>query len=173
MRPKSVELQVPLAGPQVVQVTALDPVNGDEWAIVFCTDITTGADATAALLELGMVLPTRDKGGGGRGDSSVRIRPCRWSQLNDDFFVNRKDGASELRIEADWAAPSRTLAASLTTVWDDDGISAVRAGNHQPRDLFDARQQWSLAESSTPPLFTKATRRNVRRGGAESAGSAA
>ena len=86
------------------------------------------------------------KKSGTKGDSTVKLRPCRWSQLSGDFFANRENDSTELKIEADWAGPKRTLAASLTTDWDDDRVAAVRSGNLPPAGLFDQEQRRFLKQ---------------------------
>ena len=54
------------------------------------------------VLDVGVVLRVRGKSGP-KGDSTVKLRPCRWSQLSEDFFANTETDESELKIEADWA----------------------------------------------------------------------
>jgi hypothetical protein len=149
MRPESVEIKVTLAGGNVGEaVAALGLPEGQVWRILFCEDVTTGVAPSTPLLDIGVVLRARKKSGS-KGDSTVKLRPCRWSQLSTDFFANRENGSAELKIEADWAGPKRTLAASLTTDWDDDRVTAVQSGDRTPADLFDQEQRRFLKQCSS------------------------
>jgi hypothetical protein len=139
MRPDTVEIKVTLTGANVGKaITTLGLIDGREWNILFCEDVTTGVAPLTPLLDIGVVLRVRKKSGT-KGDSTVKLRPCRWSQLSKDFFTNRKNGPTELKIEADWAGPKRTLAASVTTDWDDNRAAAVRPGG-PAAGLFDEEQ---------------------------------
>jgi hypothetical protein len=145
MQPESVEIKVSLSGTSVV-VDAIDRLaleNGRAWTIVFCEDVTRGAAATA-LLDIGVVLRARGKSGTA-GDSTIKLRPCRWSQLHEDFFSNRTDGDAELKIEADWAGAKRSLAASMTAEWNDSRLEAVQTGDAPVSDLF-AEDQLSFLD---------------------------
>jgi hypothetical protein len=148
MRPESVEIKVTLAGSNVGEaIAALGLPEGQAWRILFCEDVTTGVAPLTPLLDIGVVLRARMKSGS-KGDSTVKLRPCRWSQLSEDFFANRETDVNELKIEADWAGPKRTLAASLTTEWDDDRVAAVRSGRLPPAGLFDQAQRRFLKQCS-------------------------
>ena len=148
MRPESVEIKVTLAGSNVGDaVAALGLPEGQRWRILFFEDVTTGLVPSTPLLEIGVVLRARRKSGA-KGDSTVKLRPCRWSQLSRDFFANRDNDSTELKIEADWAGRKRTLAASLTTDWDDDRVVAVQSGNLPPADLFNPEQRRFLEQCS-------------------------
>ena len=85
----------------------------DVW---FCDDLTTGTDLP--LLAAGVVVrlrvPHGAHGGPGRGDSVVKLRPCRRSQLAARWLESGAgvDDDVELRLEEDWAGERRVLAAS-------------------------------------------------------------
>jgi hypothetical protein len=156
MRPESVEIKVTLAGSNVDKaITRLELSDGKGWRILFCEDVTAGVAPLTPLLDIGVILRARKKSGT-KGDSTVKLRPCRWSQLSEDFFTNRKDGATELKIEADWAGPKRTLAASLTMEWDDDRVDAVRSGKLAAADLYEKEQLRFLQQCSPGPLNLEA-----------------
>jgi hypothetical protein len=127
VRPESVEIKVTIAGDHVGEaITTLGLTGAATWRIVFCEDVTSGA-ASTPLLDLGVVLRAREKSAS-KGDSTVKLRPCRWSQLDGQYFHNVENGATELKIEADWAGPRRQLATSMTTKWSDRRASTVEAG---------------------------------------------
>ena len=103
MRPESVEIKATLTGTDVDRaVAALPLADAKTWRIVFCEDVTGGVAPVTPLLEIGVILRVRGKSGS-KGDSTVKLRPCRWSQLTADFFANAESDDSELKIEADWA----------------------------------------------------------------------
>lgn len=148
MRPQSVEIKVTLAGTNVGEaVAALGLSQGLGWRIVFCQDVTTGVAPLTPLLDIGVLLRARRKSGT-TGDSTVKLRPCRWSQLSDDFSFSRETDVNELKIEADWAGPRRTLDVSLTAEWDDDRVVAVQSGRLPPGGLFDQEQRRFLRQCS-------------------------
>jgi hypothetical protein len=121
--------------------------DGQAWRVLFCEDVTTGVAPLTPLLDIGVVLRARKKSGI-KGDSAIKLRPCRWSQLSDDFFANRKNGTAELKIEADWAGSKRSLTASLTTKWDKDRVDAVRSGRLRAAGLFDEERRRFLQDCS-------------------------
>jgi hypothetical protein len=140
MRPDSVEIKVSLSGTDIV-VEAIDLLglhDGRAWTIAFCEDVTGAAEATA-LLDTGVTLRARAKSGG-KGDSTIKLRPCRWSQLHQDFSANRTSGDAELKIEADWAGDKHVLAASMTVDWTDSRLSAVQTGERPVASLFSEDQ---------------------------------
>ena len=140
VRPKTVEIKVTVAGDHVEEaVSTLALTDGDRWTIMFCEDVTPGA-ASTPLLDLGVILRARRKSET-KGDSTVKLRPCRWSQLDKQYFANVDDDVTELKIEADWTESGRQLAASMTAKWSDRRIAKVQAGGEPPAALFNDRQQ--------------------------------
>jgi hypothetical protein len=145
MRPETVEIKVSVSGAQVgAAIASLGLGGGKQWSILFLEDVTTSVTPATPLLDLGVILRARRKSDA-KGDSTVKLRPCRWSQLDDRFVTNRKDGDLELKIEADWAGSKRGLAAALTVDWSDGRVSEVSAGTRPPADLFSSTQQDFLA----------------------------
>jgi hypothetical protein len=141
MYPESVEIKVNVADGQVAQtMDTLGLADGRNWRIHFCEDVTAGVTPGTPLLEVGVVLRARSKGHN-KGDSTVKLRPCRWSQLDDDHFQNQDRDNSEFKVEADWGAHSHSLAASLTAQWEDNLLGAVLSGAAHPADLFSPRQR--------------------------------
>lgn len=152
MHPKSVEIKATLTGSDVDRaVAALPLADAKTWRIVFCEDVTGGVAPLTPLLEIGVILRVRGKSGS-KGDSTVKLRPCRWSQLTADFFANAESDHSELKIEADWAGSKRTLTASLTADWDDDRLDSVRSGGLPVSGLFTEEQRRFLEQCSSSPV---------------------
>jgi hypothetical protein len=135
MRPESVEIKVTVSE-QVGQAVAALPLTGaKQWSIGFCEDVTDAVTPGTPLLDLGVILRVRRKSNT-KGDSTVKLRPCRWSQLDAGYFANAEADGLELKIEADWAGPKHGLAAALTLTWDDDRFDQVRAGDRPAAALF-------------------------------------
>ncbi|WP_410791045.1 hypothetical protein [Kribbella sp. C-35] len=151
MRPDKVEIKVTLAGEDVEEpIDRLGLTGGDPWTVVFCEDVTDAA-ATTALLDIGVVLRVRGKGSP-TGDSTIKLRPSRWSQLDPLYFENTdpdEDHPEELKIEADWAGDTRTLAASMKLEWSDDRLATVPAGGWLDPELFSKRQLDFLSTCSS------------------------
>jgi hypothetical protein len=147
MRPETVESKVTIAGVNVapaIQGLPLEDVA--HWGIVFCEDVTAGARGTP-LLDLGVILRARKKSAT-KGDSTVKLRPARWSQLDDRFFADSDDGETEVKIQADWAGDHRSLAASMTVKWSDGRMSEVQSGAQPAASLFSRLQRDYLAACS-------------------------
>jgi hypothetical protein len=142
-------------------ISTLALTGGVPWSILSYEDVTAGAAATP-LLDLGVILRARRKSDA-KGDSTVKLRPCRWSQLDGQYFVNADDGVTELKVEPDWAGSGRQLAASMTAKWSDGRMSKVQTGDEPPVYLFTDRQREFLALCSGgrigEPLRCPAVRR--------------
>jgi hypothetical protein len=147
MRPESVEIKVNLAGANIDGAIAqLGLDDGQTWTVVFCEDVTTAA-ATTALLDIGVVLRARGKSQT-TGDSTIKLRPSRWSQLDPDYFMNWERGDEELKVEADWSDAKRSLATSLTAKWSDSRLSDAQAGQLTVPQLFTDEQLTFLSKCS-------------------------
>src|SRR3954467_4545512 len=90
MRFDGVEIKVTLGrdqtGPAVVRL-GLPPQPS--WQIWFWEDVTPGSGPATPLLYCGVVLRARDKAGG-KDDATVKLRPCRRSQLTDRWLAATK-----------------------------------------------------------------------------------
>jgi hypothetical protein len=147
MVPESVEIKVTISTDVNGAIDALGLASGKRWSIAFCEDVTAAVTPSTPLLDLGVILRSRKKSES-KGDSTVKFRPCRWSQLDDGFAANATVGDTELKIEADWAGASRSLAAAMTSDWSDDRLDRVTDGDLPVGALFDDRQKDFLARCS-------------------------
>jgi hypothetical protein len=142
VRPDKVEIKVTLADEHVEEaMDRLRLTGGEPVTVVFCEDITDTA-ATTALLDIGVVLRVRAKTAT-TGDSTIKLRPSRWSQLDPQYFENIEadaDDAEDLKIEADWAGDMRSLAASMKVDWSDSRLSAAQADGRLVPELFSKTQ---------------------------------
>ncbi len=92
------------------------------------------------LLDGGVVLRVRrapDK----KVDSTVKLRPCRRSQLTDEWLQLPKGKDSDTKLEGDWVGERKVLAASMSA---DHGVaSLVDVLEHRAtvRELFSSAQR--------------------------------
>lgn len=91
----------------------LDPGAGQEREIWFLDDITEGLREALPLLNSGVILRLRrpEKDSKDKEDSTVKLRPCRRSQLVGMWNAPRKHDP-EYRIEGDWSRKRHVVAAS-------------------------------------------------------------
>jgi hypothetical protein len=145
MRLDGVEIKVSLAGSRVDE--ALDALGlgdgGRPRSISFLEDATVGVELP--LLRQGIVLRVRQTGGED-DDSTVKLRPCRRSQLTQEWLGEEDGDGWRLRVEEDWAATRRSLAASCVSDLPEGRIAAVRDGTAPVRRLFGEGQRRFLAE---------------------------
>src|SRR4051794_31789274 len=152
MRPETVEIKVTVSGGQVAPaITELGLDGGKSWSVLFFEDVTSAVTPGTPLLDAGVILRARQKSDA-KGDSTVKLRPCRWTQLSDAFLTNWTKDDAELKIEADWAGPKHGLAASLTVDWADGRVREVNAGTRPASDLFTPVQQDFLARCGREPV---------------------
>jgi hypothetical protein len=143
MRLDSVEAKLTIAGNRVgAAVEAFDlPRDPQEWKIYFAEDVARSTSPRTPLLAAGVILRGRDRSGN-KGDSTVKLRPGRRSQLTKDWL----DAAGEFKIDADWAGENKVLAISLTADCSPELISAVALGQQPASELFTEDQRELLDE---------------------------
>ena len=111
-----VEIKANLTADDLDRVERTLEVGDDkELSIYFHEDTTTGQ--SLPLLAAGVIIRGRFKEGRDEGDSTVKLRPCRASQVAERWFDPRRPPADpgsgfELRFEEDWSGSRRVLAAS-------------------------------------------------------------
>lgn len=142
MRVDSVELKVSFSPDQTpVALAALGDLGATPpppWQIYFCEDINRGAPGTP-LLDRGVILRARLRPGD--DDVTVKLRPCRSSQLSDRWLAD----SDNVKVEADWAGRRRVLAASNTQGRRASLIRDVASGERPVRDLLTDEQRDFLA----------------------------
>jgi hypothetical protein len=147
MRVDGVEIKVTVADAQVDHALGvLDLEDESRQAVWFFDDATTGVHLP--LLEAGLVLRVRVKDSG-RGDVTVKLRPCRASQLAGEWFDRETGDDLELRAEEDWAGARRVLAVSAQADVGASVAGRVRAGAPPPADLL-STDQASYAAACAP-----------------------
>jgi hypothetical protein len=141
-----VEIKVNVAGPVQDALTILGLDGGAERRIWFLEDVTPGLDPSLPLLNAGVVLRVRS---GTSADSTVKLRPCRLTQLTPDWtedFQDKDGDEFEYRVEEDWAGPRRSLAASAVQDLDPGLVTAVTDDEANPETLFGKKQRRFLRD---------------------------
>jgi len=141
-----VEIKINVAGDVSSALDTLGLSDGRPRSIWFLEDLTPGLPSPHPLLAAGLILRLRindDR----RGDSTVKLRPCRRSQLSGRWTqADEKKDEWEYKIEGDWAGPRRVLAASLVSTVPPGDLSAVAAGA-DPSAAFDPLQSEFLSDA--------------------------
>jgi len=147
MRLDGIEIKVTVAGDQTPAALATLGLAPDRptWQIYFCEDVTEGLAAATPLLDAGVILRARDRPGA-KDDTTVKLRPCRRSQLPDRWLAAEKGDDWELKLEADWAGRRQVLAASLTA---DRRAGVVAHGAGAVEKLFVEEQLAFLRDCAT------------------------
>ncbi|MEV6558489.1 hypothetical protein AB0M22_22445 [Nocardia sp. NPDC051756] len=106
-----IEIKVNLAGDVADALTRLRCSRNPavERRIWFAESRSDGSGAASALLSSRIVIRLRS---GERDDLTVKLRPCRRSQLAGRWTTPFTDDALEYRIEGDWCGERRVLSAS-------------------------------------------------------------
>ena len=145
-----VEIKVNVDGPYVT--AALQKFErdgaGTSLAIGFLEDTTVGAELP--LLEAGVVV--RVRAADDADDVTVKLRPCRRSQLTGDWLEGDAPGGCVFKIEQDWTGSRRVLAASCRVVCPPGLIAAVRDGDEQASRLFTKALRRFVDECASVPV---------------------
>jgi hypothetical protein len=143
-----VEIKVNVAAPVQDALAVLHLEDGSERRIWFLEDVTPGLDPALPLLSAGVVLRVRS---GKSDDSTVKLRPCRRTQLTPDWaedFEDEDEDEFEYRVEEDWSGKRRSLAASAVRELEPGLVAAVTEADTNPGTLFGKKQQGFLRDCS-------------------------
>ncbi|GLB67875.1 hypothetical protein AHIS1636_23150 [Arthrobacter mangrovi] len=142
-----VEGKVNVAGPPEDALSALGLTGGLERSIWFFEDLTPGIEPDLPLLSGGVVLRARS---GKSGDFTLKLRPCRRTQLTPEWAAGFTDGNGfEYRVEQDWTGQRRTLAASSVIELDPDLIASVVSEGADADTLLAGKQREFLHDCGT------------------------
>jgi hypothetical protein len=145
MRLDGVEIKLSFVGAQVdAAVDALGLGRGGQpREIGFLEDATVGM--ALPLFRHGIVLRVRQVEDGA-DDATVKLRPCRWSQLTERWLAAEEGDGWKLKKEQDWAGRRRVLAVSCGSDLPRGRIAAVRDRAEPVRRLFGDGQERFLAD---------------------------
>ncbi|MEW2480127.1 hypothetical protein AB0876_11100 [Mycobacterium sp. NPDC049093] len=121
--PSAVEIKVNVKGDVDHALSLLGLSGGKSRKVWFLDDLTEGARPVLPLLSAGIVLRLRRNKDGGE-DSTVKLRPCRWSQLAGQWG-ERSGGDTDLTVEGDWSRSKHVLAASCKADLDEGSIESA------------------------------------------------
>lgn len=151
MRLDGVEIKVSLSDRQVPKaLEALAPGgNGEPRRVGFVEDTTVGVELP--LFRQGIVLRVRQIEDGD-DDATVKLRPCRRSQLAEGWLGAEKGDGWKLRVEEDWAGARRALAVSCVADLPERRIAAAWDGKEPVGRLFDGGQRRFLRDCAGIPV---------------------
>ncbi len=145
MRLDGVEIKANIAAGDVSgAMDALELADDSSLLIWFFED--TSAGLTLPMLDAGLVIRARAKAGDDDGDCTVKLRPCRRSQVTPFWLATTETGDVEVRLEEDWSGDRQVLAMSCETRLDADAIAAVTAAGQAPAHLLGDLQSQFLTE---------------------------
>ena len=148
-QPDPIEIKVNVAGKVDDALAALGLDEGAPREVWFLDDLTEGARPPLPLLSNGIILRVRRRKK--KEDSTVKLRPCRRSQLVSRWDARPAED-SDYRIEGDWSRERHVLAASCVADLQPGTIDrALEDGGHVA-DLFGEPQRaflsaWGLSAS--------------------------
>jgi hypothetical protein len=141
--PSVIEIKLNIAGDVEQARSALGLDGGKKRKIWFLDDLTDGARPTLPLLSAGIVLRLRRRDNG-KEDSTVKMRPCRWSQLVSPWGVPLTRDP-DFRIEGDWSRTHHVLAASRVADIDEGTIERAMSDSGRIGHAFTQAQLDFLA----------------------------
>jgi hypothetical protein len=134
-----IEIKVNVGGDVDDALGALGLGQGEPRQVWFLDDFTEGIDPLP-LLNNGVVVRLRRRINTGKEQSTVKLRPCRRSQLAGPWDVAPPDNP-DYRIEGDWSRKRHTLAASFVAGLEKGTIDRALAPGGDIADLISADQR--------------------------------
>ena len=140
----AIEIKVNIGGDVEHALTVLGLNGGKQREVWFLDDLTEGARPPLPLMNAGIILRLRQRENG-KEDSTVKLRPCRRSQLIGPWHAS-PSGDPEYRIEGDWSGTRHVLPASCVADPEPGTIDHVINGYSPVADAFTRAQRDFLAE---------------------------
>lgn len=142
--PSAVEIKLNIKGDVDHALSVLGLGSGKPRKVWFLDDLTDGARPPLPLLAAGIVLRLRRNRDGGE-DSTVKLRPCRWSQLVGQWG-DVESGHNDLTVEGDWSRTTHVLAASCKADLDAGCIKSALEEDGRLANAFTKAQLGFLAD---------------------------
>jgi hypothetical protein len=143
---ESAEIKFNLASPFTDTQARLGLMGGKEAELYFLDDLTPGIPQQLPLLHNGVVL--RIRAGSDKADSTVKLRPCRRSQLRPRWVKTITGGhhglSAELTAQQDWSGERHTLAVSAVTKPSPEKVKTLL--HDHPGKLFNTAQRQFLTD---------------------------
>jgi hypothetical protein len=143
MTTNPVEIKVTLSGQVPDALSILHLEEGTPWNIWFLDDLTPGIKSPLPLLKASTIVRLRSSKN--KADSTLKLRPCRHSQLTSKWEKSSADG-KKYRLEQDWAGERRALAASAVQALDPELVETAISGDSDISTLFSDHQKSFLAD---------------------------
>jgi hypothetical protein len=123
--------------------------TGEPRRVGFLEDTTVGV--ALPLFHHGIVLRVRHIEADD-DDATVKLRPCRRSQLTGDWLDAKEGDGWKLTVEEDWAGSRRALAASCGSKLPKDRILSVQGESERVHRLFSQDQERFLSDCAGMPV---------------------
>jgi hypothetical protein len=144
VRLDGVEIKANVADTQVLDAMGvLDLNDTSTLKIWFYEDLTPGIPPMP-LLDVGLIFRVRAKENGDV-DSTVKLRPCRRSQLTPTWLSTESNGDFEFNVEEDRAGLKRVLAASCRVERDAATLTSLVGPPYMLSELLSDKQHDFLA----------------------------
>ena len=148
MRLDGVETKVNVFGTDVPHaMDVLDLDDESTMRIWFYEDLSPGVPPLP-LLEAGLILRVRVRDDGDV-DTTVKLRPCRRSQLTPHWLAIEPDGDLEFTVEEDRSGPNRVLAASCQVEREASSVASLEGPPYLLTELLSREQLDFLDSCST------------------------
>jgi hypothetical protein len=119
--------------------------EGSRMVVSFVEDTTVGVELP--LLAAGIVVRTRERRDD--DDVTVKLRPCRRSQLPHRWLDGDASEAGMIKVEQDWSGARRVLSVSCRAVHSSGVVAAVRDGDAPIRSLLTKTQRQFLDDCAS------------------------
>ncbi len=143
MQPANAEIKVTVSNAavdQALDLLHLRPSDAEKLQVCFSEDSPDGVSPQTRLLDEHVVLRARQRLGDRDDDCTVKIRPCRISQITPKLLALSADENSGFKLEADWTGDNNVLAASFTADLSGHPIAKARAEREPLSSLFTDEQ---------------------------------
>jgi hypothetical protein len=141
MQPANAEIKATVskaAVDQALDLLQLQPSDAEKLQVCFAEDSPDGVTPQTRLLNEHIILRARQRPDD-RDDCTVKIRPCRISQITPKLLALSADEDSGFKLEADWAGDN-VLAASFTVDLPGHPVARARAERKPLSSLFTNEQ---------------------------------
>lgn len=142
MQPANAEIKVTVskaAVDQALDLLQLQPSDAEKLQVCFAEDKPDGVTPQTRLLNEHIILRARQRPDDS-DDCTVKIRPCRISQITPKLLALSADEDSGFKLEADWAGDDNVLAASFTVNLPGHPVARARAERKSLSSLFTNEQ---------------------------------
>lgn len=142
MPPANAEIKITVSKDgvdQALELLALRRRDAEKLQVCFAEDSPDAVTPQTRLLDEHIVLRARQRPDD-NDDCTIKIRPCRISQITSKLLALSADEESGFKVEADWAGDNKVLAASYTAELPHHRVARARAEREPLSSLFSKDQ---------------------------------